>query len=82
MISDTQVRMAWGQTPGLSKSPDKAADLEQCRFEFHVSIYMDYMNYGKLYANFSNIKKMCVEYLVQDEVENLSLPRHTGGVDS
>ena len=43
---------------------------------------MDYMNDEKLYANFCNIKKMCVDYLVQDEVENLSLPRHTGGGDS
>ena len=57
MISDTQVRMAWGQTLGVSKSPDQAADLEQYKFELHVSIYMDHMNYGKLYANFSNIKK-------------------------
>lgn len=80
MISDTQVRMAWEQTPGSASH--QIRQLEQCRFELPGSIYMDYMNDGKLCANFSNIKKMCVDYLVQDEVENLSLPRHTGGGDS
>lgn len=44
MISDTQVRTAWGQTSGSANH--QVRQLEQWRFEFRGSIYMDYMNYG------------------------------------